>query len=87
MLVLFRSLSIRELWSHRARSALVGAAIALGCVAWTTTWALRYALYSAFRSAAAPAVRADLIVTRGDGRIDEATVERVRQTPEKAYTP
>lgn len=81
MLVAFRSLSIQDLRSHRARSALVCAAIALGCVAWTATCALQLALDVAFRSASAPAVRADLIVTRGDGRFDEAMIELVRQTP------
>lgn len=81
MLVMLRWLGVRDLACHRGRSAVVVAAIALGSVAWTATWALRSSLDAAFQAAALPAVDADLIVSGRKAPITESVLATIRALP------
>lgn len=77
MFALCHALSLREIRRHPGRSALIAASIALGVVAWTTTWALNGALDDSLREASAPSASADLYVSNGDSGLARELSSRV----------
>jgi putative ABC transport system permease protein len=77
MLTLCLVLSLREIRRHPGRSGLIAGSLALGVVAWTTTWALNRALDDSLRDSAAPAASADLYVSNGELSLDRQLVSRV----------
>ena len=54
MLSLFRTLSLRYLWRHWLRAALIIASIAVGVAAWVTTEVLYVTVTRSLRQAASP---------------------------------
>src|SRR5262245_17668051 len=73
MLSLFRTLSLRYLWHHWARTGLVVASIALGVAAWIATIALYGAVTRSLHQAASPLRgSADFSVTSPTGVVDAA---------------
>ncbi|HKB37645.1 MAG TPA: FtsX-like permease family protein, partial [Gemmataceae bacterium] len=82
MLSLFRTLSLRYLWKHWSRSALVIASIALGVATWVATDALSRALDRSLKQAVTPLGIADVYVTdTAKGGIDPVLAPRVRKLP------
>src|SRR4051812_29431996 len=82
MLSLFRTLSLRYLWKHWPRSALVVASIALGVATWVATDALSRALDRSLRQAATPLGTADLYVTNAAALfVDASLAPQVQKVP------
>jgi putative ABC transport system permease protein len=77
MFALCRALSLHEIRRHPGRSSLISASIALGVIAWTTTWALSRALDDSLREATTPTAAADLYVSNGESGLDRELVGRV----------
>ena len=79
MFALFRSLSLRDLRRHRGQSALIIASIALGVVAWTTTWSLNSLLGIALRESSTPASGAGLYISNAEIGLPGSLSEQVAQ--------
>src|SRR5262245_16950174 len=75
MLSLFRTLSLRYLWRHQLRAALVVMSIALGVAAWVATRALYGTVTHALHQVATPLRGdADLYVTNNAARSADASL-------------
>ena len=81
MFALFRSLSLRDLRQHPGQSALIVASIALGVIAWTTTWTLNQLLDASLRESSTPASGADLHVSNADVGLAIGLVDKVAKVP------
>ncbi|MEI7921213.1 MAG: FtsX-like permease family protein [Planctomycetota bacterium] len=81
MFALFRSLSLRDLRQHTGQSALIVASIALGVIAWTTTWTLNQLLEASLRESSTPASGADLHVSNADVGLAIGLVDQVAKVP------
>ena len=81
MFALFRSLSLRDLRQHPGQSALIVASIALGVIAWTTTWTLNQLLDASLRESSTPASGADLHVSTADVGLAIGLVDKVAKVP------
>lgn len=79
MFALFRSISLRDLARQRGQSILVAASIALGVVAWTTTWTLNDLLDKTLHESGVPAAGADLFVTNSDAGLPAELVEELKK--------
>src|SRR5262245_50588964 len=76
MLSLFRTLSLRYLWRHQLRAALVVMSIALGVAAWVATRALYGTVTHALHQVATPLRGdADLYVTNNAARFVDASLQ------------
>ncbi|MDR3635286.1 MAG: FtsX-like permease family protein [Isosphaeraceae bacterium] len=82
MLSLLRTLSLRHVRRHRARTLLLGFSVSLGVAAWVAGSALDRALESALQAAASPmAGAADFQIQNGDLGVPKALAVLLRTVP------